>query len=94
MDLDKIKVLVRAWVKDTECCLDRLAQIYSEELMILERAGAAGKDEEAMNLYEEFDKALQNSYKEVEEVSKKTNCKRCGRFVDCINNRCSYCRAI
>ena len=64
MEIAKVKVMIKSWLANKECCLDRLAQIYGEELTVLERAGAAGKDKEASELFERFDVALQKSYEE------------------------------
>jgi hypothetical protein len=63
--IGQIKDMVADWLSpEEEACLDRLAQIYSEDLFRLERAGAGGVDVQASDLYEAFDTALQMEYEE------------------------------
>ena len=60
--LKGIKAMVRRWLADEECCIDRLIQIYAEDCAVLERAGAGGEDREAMELRELLEKRLQEEY--------------------------------
>lgn len=60
--LNDIKAMVTEWLANPEANLDRLAQLYGEELTALERAGA--DDMEAQDLYEKFDKAIKAQYAE------------------------------
>lgn len=61
--LKEIKAEVNSWLVDSsECCLDRLVQIYDKELIILEKVATNGKDKEAINLCNSLKDALAKEY--------------------------------
>lgn len=43
--LDKIKTMVRGWLRNPEACIDRLEQIYAWEMAALRSASKSGDAE-------------------------------------------------
>lgn len=67
-----IKKMVSSWLKDPECCLDRLSQIYGEDLARLERDGAGLEgNKESSELFEKFSLELDYEYALAEDEERK-----------------------